>query len=846
MVATVKQNAPGELVPPNQVVWRSAFDGLEADVVVLWKHHLFSHSVVLKEQPALPAGMDPNSTVLEVLTEFVEAAMPTLNRQVWSVVGQPDVVDDVTIGFGQLLFIRGHAFATGAGQPVNVGVENLADPDAVAVRKQWQKLEDGRVFLVESVPWPELSPLLAGLPLRQQAKNGKTPLPAAQASLWPKTPAPAGRAPMQLASAPYTARGCVADFETLLGSTNSYTFLAGQTYYIPSTYWVGQATFQPGCVIKFTNYAALNLYGVPTFPDTLQTPVFTSVDDDGFGEVLGGISDGSPQKDANGAIRIYAVPTAVVIKNARVRWAKTGIDIYGTTGIYPVHTIRDCLLEWCDTGIHTYQNVYVTLINVQAHDVIQPLYCQGACSGSVTTPLFYSDKSNKGLGVLDGATSQPDTMGAAGPNHFVELLNGWMAVFTNTTGQRVEEIAPQQFFAVQDGGINYPTGQILDGRVVYDHESQRWVASAIDGGGGSQQVILAVSTNSSPLGLSTNWSKYVVPIARAGLLSDYATLGVDKNGIYIAAFHFHRENGQTVADGNSVMAIKKPQIFQGNFLSSGPFFTNLSGLNTAAIQPAVNFDDPPSGGHTWFVAKGPRQETPSYKPGQIFYRRLQWSNSVASWVDGSWRLLPATNYLDYYDLDAGNISAPQAGGAPSIDLAVGSRLMMAVIRNNFLWTCQMVGLDGTDGDYDGGSSGGSVDRSAVQWLKLQINATGEPLTYSLHGRIFDSRATDPYFYYFPSLMVNSAGDMVAGFSGSRSAEYIGAFYSGRLANGITSDRPVLIQAGRSHFGESRWGDYSYTSLDPTDGLSFWTLQEYAENVPDTPQNFGTWMAKVKH
>lgn len=43
-VATVKQNAPGELVPSNQVVWRSAFAGLEVDVVVVWKRHRFSHS----------------------------------------------------------------------------------------------------------------------------------------------------------------------------------------------------------------------------------------------------------------------------------------------------------------------------------------------------------------------------------------------------------------------------------------------------------------------------------------------------------------------------------------------------------------------------------------------------------------------------------------------------------------------------------------------------------------------------------------------------------------------------------------------------------------------------------
>ena len=28
----------------------------------------------------------------------------------------------------------------------------------------------------------------------------------------------------------------------------------------------------------------------------------------------------------------------------------------------------------------------------------------------------------------------------------------------------------------------------------------------------------------------------------------------------------------------------------------------------------------------------------------------------------------------------------------------------------------------------------------------------------------------------------------------------------------------------------RWGDYSYTSIDPADGMSFWTVGEYYANT----------------
>ena len=99
-------------------------------------------------------------------------------------------------------------------------------------------------------------------------------------------------------------------------------------------------------------------------------------------------------------------------------------------------------------------------------------------------------------------------------------------------------------------------------------------------------------------------------------------------------------------------------------------------------------------------------------------------------------------------------------------------------------------------------------------------------------------------------MVNSQDDMVVAFSGSTAAEYIGCFYSGRRASGSTPDKPILLQAAKSYFNGFRWGDYSYTSLDPSDGLTFWTIQEYAEapntgENPATSQEFGTWIGKIK-
>jgi hypothetical protein len=157
------------------------------------------------------------------------------------------------------------------------------------------------------------------------------------------------------------------------------------------------------------------------------------------------------------------------------------------------------------------------------------------------------------------------------------------------------------------------------------------------------------------------------------------------------------------------------------------------------------------------------------------------------------------------------------------------------------------GLLCVDGDYDGPTA----DRSAVQWLQLQAGAGG--LTYAAHGRIYDSAASNPYWYYFPSLNVRcagcgcTAGDIAVGFSGSRATDYIGAFWVGRKANGQTT-RPTLLQAGRASWTSDRWGDYSATCMDPGDD-SFWTVQEFSSRAYEDDGNpykiWATWIGQIR-
>ena len=61
----------------------------------------------------------------------------------------------------------------------------------------------------------------------------------------------------------------------------------------------------------------------------------------------------------------------------------------------------------------------------------------------------------------------PDTMGAVGPNHFVETIKGAVAIFHKTTGARLSIQTMANFYSLTIGGTQYPRSAISDRRLPF-------------------------------------------------------------------------------------------------------------------------------------------------------------------------------------------------------------------------------------------------------------------------------------------------------------------------------------------------------------------------------------------
>ena len=409
--------------------------------------------------------------------------------------------------------------------------------------------------------------------------------------------------------------------------------------------------------------------------------------------------------------------------------------------------------------------------------------------GAVPAPLELLDFTGVKRGDLGQSSFPPDTCGAIGPNHFVEVVNTVWAVYDRNAGGLVTRTSLGAFQPGTSG----------DPRVLYDAIHDRWIVISTNFG---SNIYVAYSLTNNPTGSWFKFSFNAATGSNAGCGVDYPTLGYDDRGIYIAAFMYN-------TCGYSIFAIDKSTLLAGS-PSVGNIWEYHQIAGAQTTQPCEHLGAQP--GVAYFVARNSSTQL----------RKFTLTGALNTGV------APVlTNNLISISSHAAPPTAPALGSTTNLD-TVGSRLMNAVYRNDSIWTAHAISISG---------------RSAVRWY--QLDATSNIV--SQFGTISDGT----YHYFDPGITVNNAEAMVIGFSGSHAGVFAGAFYSGRRGFdpiGATA-APVEYKAGEAaqnlidSFGRNRWGDYSLVTVDPNDDLGFWCIQEYAES----PANiWGTWIIQLTY
>ncbi|MFG0274696.1 MAG: hypothetical protein ACF8QF_06535, partial [Phycisphaerales bacterium] len=435
------------------------------------------------------------------------------------------------------------------------------------------------------------------------------------------------------------------------------------------------------------------------------------------------------------------------------------------------------------------------------------------------------------LGMADNNTSiPPDTMGAVGPNHLMTMLNTQVGI-QNKQGGQFSIVSLDTFWTVGTGISGDPFDPVL----LYDALSGRWIACAdADSRSASSSVFFAISDGADP---TQGWTFYEIDADPTNVSwADFPGFGVNSTWIAIT------NNMFTVA-GNGFSGVKMWVIDKSTALAGGALtittfnqgFDLAGNLDGFTMRPAQTFDAAES--NLYII------DNSGFSSGGIPLLRL--SRITGTGPAPVWNALPGIFggvnagsglYSVVNDFSLGFPDASQLGSGVRVQTN-DYRIINAVVRNGRLWCTHAAGLP---------ESG--ADRTAAFWYEW--NPTNGALQQS--GVI--SGGADTH-HFFPSLSVNSANDMVIGFSRSDAGRFVEAAYTGRLAGDVFgTTRPITVmKVGEDVYeksfgsGQVRWGDYSATGVDPVDDLTFWSLQQYAETDVGASQSndrWGAWWSEI--
>jgi len=437
----------------------------------------------------------------------------------------------------------------------------------------------------------------------------------------------------------------------------------------------------------------------------------------------------------------------------------------------------------------------------------------------VAGTLFNGDSASAGV------VTPPDSMGAVGPTQFLVCTNYRIQVFSKSGALGPLSMSTDTFFSPVLGGTT-----MADPRVRFDRNTNRWFVTAISTSPTNNRLMVAVSDGPTILG-SSSFTLFFVPqnlVAPAGddgLFADYPTLGVDVNALYLSCSMF---NGNTFSN-TSCFVIQKSSL-----LGSGPMqITAFRGLivgGSGMITAQGVDNDDPAATEGYFIA------VDAALFGKLVMRRISAPGSATPTISGDIPLsVPVTAYPMGVTTAIPGVVALQSNALDDLD----DRLFMAQIRSvggtPFLWTCHNIGVTST------GVASNTPDRDAVRWYKIG-SFTGTP-TLSDSGTFYDNQVSGQS-YWIPSLNVSGQGHMVLACNFAKggsvgTGQYVGAMISGHLATdaaGVTQPATLIDESSSGYYPSTpspdgmtkeRWGDYSYTSLDPADDMTLWTTQEFA-------------------
>jgi hypothetical protein len=375
----------------------------------------------------------------------------------------------------------------------------------------------------------------------------------------------------------------------------------------------------------------------------------------------------------------------------------------------------------------------------------------------------------------------------------VDFVGLSFTVHDKSTGAVVTSMSQDQFWI--NAGVT--PGTLLDPRIVYDPLAGRWYAVTA-----GPDAFLAISAGSDPTGA---WMG--LPITNAVTGDLLVKVGFDVTGVYTCFY-----GGNTNAN---CYAIPKVDLLWGGALATPTLarmgsFTNLAFEMVPAID--LNATKAVTAPEALLTRQGGQNGTNLAMV--LILQKITWSGSGCLALNGS-----CTASISA----AQNISTNFTYTAPANAAQPGSATPIRGVENHRFFD---VFASGTSIFAAHGTQIGS--HVGFEWFEIRV---------SDGAVIQQAQLADPNAdLIFPSVAVDSSGNLGIGFTKTSTTEYPSVYLTGRLNTDPvnTLRTAVLATAGTAAYACTLnnplgWGTYTSTVRDPSNPLTLWTYQEYSNS-----------------
>jgi len=393
-----------------------------------------------------------------------------------------------------------------------------------------------------------------------------------------------------------------------------------------------------------------------------------------------------------------------------------------------------------------------------------------------------------------------DPQGDVGPNHYLQIVNSSIAVFSKTGTLLLGPLPTHTVFAGLGGACGGGSG--YDGIVLYDPLADRWLISQLawlDQFRGPYWECVAVSRTPDPMG---QYAQYAYSYTN---FNDYPKLAVWPDGYYVTynMFTTGSETGRLVA--RRICAFDRLRMVAGE---PAPIqqCAEITTSEVSGLTPA-DFDGelpPPAGAPASMVGF-------FHEDTLVVYRfHVDWAAPGNTSIDAV--VIPAAPFQPLCASGARpRFCVPQQSGQ-FLD-GIGDRMMFRVAYRNMGAYESLIANHNVAAESGGG----------VRWYEIRDPA-GDPFVFQQ-----GTYAPDANSRWMGSAAMDRAGNIGLGFSISGAQQSVAIGITGRTAAdppGVMGLGETVIPAGGAEDSRNRWGDYSSMSVDPSDDCTFWYTAQY--------------------